>query len=128
MSCWHCFPVCPTGVGTRGKFVLSNHKGVNGPRRPVPGAPSSGTRGKLFLSSSRGLMGTRDLCRVPPAAVRHGRGVRQRPGTVPCGDCRRVLWGQYSRKIRFIEKSGVQDEGVFMWLNIVLNDTQVAYP
>ena len=56
-------------------------------------------------------MVTGDLCQVPPAAVRHRRGARQRSGMEPCGDCRRVLWGQYSGKIRFIEKSGVQDEG-----------------
>ena len=36
-------------------------------------------------------MGTGDLCRLPLAAVRHGR-VRQTSGTVPCGDCRMVLW------------------------------------
>ena len=38
----------------------------------------------------------------------------QNSGTGPCGDCRGVLWlpgprGQYSEKIRFIEKPGVQD-------------------
>ena len=61
-------------------------------------------------------MGTGDLCRVPPAAVRHGR-AGQSSGTGSCGDCRRVPWvpgpqGQYSGIIRFIEKPGVQDEGV----------------
>ena len=60
-------------------------------------------------------MGTCDLSRVPLAAVRHGR-ARQSSGTGPCGYCRRVLWvsgpaGQYSGKIRFIEKPGVEDEG-----------------
>ena len=34
----------------------------------------------------------------------------------PCGDCRRVLWvpgprGQYSGKICFIDKAGIQDYG-----------------
>ena len=61
-------------------------------------------------------MGTGDLCRVPPAAV-HPGSARQCSGTGPCGYCRRVLWvpgppGQYSGKIHFIEKPGVQDEGV----------------
>ena len=77
-------------------------------------------------------MGTGDLCRVPLAAVHHGR-ARQISGTGPCGYCRRVLWvaypevkvqvrdlvrvvcivapfaprGQYSGKIRFIEPQGV---------------------
>ena len=35
----------------------------------------------LFIEP-QGLMGTGDLCRVPPAAVRHGKGSRQRSGTV----------------------------------------------
>ena len=52
---------------------------------------------------------------MPLAAVRHGR-ARQSSGTGPCGYCRRVLWvpghvGQYSGKIHFIEKPGVEDEG-----------------
>ena len=50
----------------------------------------------------------------------------------PCGDCRRVLWvpdsrGQYSRKICFIEKRGVQDD----WGRHVVKhsfDTRQAYP
>ena len=59
---------------------------------------------------------TGDLYRVPQAAVCHGR-ARQNSGTGPCGDCRRVLWvpgprSQYSGKIRFIEKPGVQNKGV----------------
>ena len=87
-SCGYCCTLCPTGGRCPGKFVLS---------------------------SPREKMGTGDLCRVPPAAVRHGR-ARQTSGTGPCGDCRRVLWvpgprGQYWGKIRFIEKPGVQDEG-----------------
>ena len=54
------------------------------------------------------------MCRVPLAAVRHGR-ARQTSESGPVGDCRRVLWvpgpwGQCSGKIRFIEKRGVQDE------------------
>ena len=74
-----------------------------------------GTRGKFVLSSPRGEMGPKDVCRVPQAVVRHGR-ARQTSESGPCGDCRRVLWvpgprGQYSGKIRFIEKRGVQDEG-----------------
>ena len=64
--------------------------------------------GKILFIETLGVKGTGDLWRVPRAAVRHGSGARQRLGTVPCGDCRRVLWGQYSEKIRFIEKSGVQ--------------------
>ena len=69
-------------------------------------------------------MATGDLCRVLPEAVHPGR-ARQCSGTGPCGYCRRVQLvpgprGQYSEKIRFIEKPGVQDEGVAMWLNVVL--------
>ena len=82
----------------------------------APFAPmGAGTRGKFVLSSPRGEMGPGDARRVPLAAVRHGR-ARQTSESGPCGDCRRVLWepgprGQYSGKIRFIEKYGVQDEG-----------------
>ena len=52
---------------------------------------------------------------MPPAAVRPGR-ARQCSGTGPCEYYRRVLWvpgplGQYSVKICFIEKPGVQDKG-----------------
>ena len=59
-----------------------------------------------------------------PAAVRYGRAM-QSSGTGSYRDCRRVLWeavlwGQYSGKIRFIEKPGVQDERIATWLNIVL--------
>ena len=61
-------------------------------------------------------MGTGDLCRVPPAAV-HPEGARGCSGTGLCGNCRRALRvpgtrGQYSGKISFIEKHGIQDEGV----------------
>ena len=54
-------------------------------------------------------MGTGDLCRVPPAAVRHG-GARQCSGAGECGECR-TLWipDQCSGKIRFIDKPGLQD-------------------
>ena len=83
-----------------------------------------GTRGKFVPSSPRVEMGPEHVCRVPLAAVRHGR-ARQTSESGPCGDCRRVLWvpgpwGQYSGKIRFIEKRGVQDEGFAMLLNVVL--------
>ena len=72
-------------------------------------------RGKFVLSSPRGEMGQGDVCRVPLAAVRHGR-TRQTSESGLCGDCRRGLWvpgprGQYSGKIRFIEKRGVEIEG-----------------
>ena len=76
-------------------------------------------------------MGTGDLCRVPPAAV-HPRRARQCPGTGPCGYCRRVMWvpgpqGQYSGKICFIEKPGVQDEGR-LHVTKRSSDPGVAYP
>ena len=71
-------------------------------------------------------MGTGDLCRVPPAAVHPGR-ARQCSGTGPCGYCRRVLWGPYSGKIRFIEKPGTQDEGV-RHVAKRSSDPRVAYP
>ena len=53
-------------------------------------------------------MGTGDLCRVPPAMVRHAR-ARQSSVTGPCGDCRKIPYvpgprGQCSGKIRFVEK------------------------
>ena len=56
-----------------------------------------------------------DVCRVPLAAVRHGR-AGQTSESGRYWDCRKMLWvagpwGQYSGKIRFIEKRGMQDEG-----------------
>ena len=39
--CGNCCPLYPKGVGTRGKYF--EPQGVNGHRRPVPGAPSGGT-------------------------------------------------------------------------------------
>ena len=71
------------------------------------------------------------MCRVPPAAARHGR-ARQSSGTGPCGDCRGVLripgpWGQYSGKIRFIEKPVVQDYGR-RHVAKRSSDPRVAYP
>ena len=76
-------------------------------------------------------MGPGDLCRVPPATVHHGR-ARQSSGTGPCGYCRRVLWvpgpaGQYSGKIRFIEKPGIQDEGG-RHVDKRISDPRVAQP
>ena len=89
------------------------------------------TWGKFVLSSPWEKMGTGDLCRMPQAAVHHGR-ARQTSGTGPCGDCRLVLWvtgprGQNSEKIRFIEKHGVQDEG---GLHVAKrsSDPRQAYP
>ena len=77
-------------------------------------------------------MGTGDLCRVPSTAVLPGR-ARQCSGTGPRGYCRRVLWvpgprGQYSGKIRFIEKPGVQDEGGGHHVAKHSSDPRVAYP
>ena len=71
---------------------------------PVPGAPSSGS------------------LRESQAKFRDG----------PCGDCRRVLWipgprVQYSGKIRFVAKPGVQDyEGRHVAKRS--SDPWVAYP
>ena len=75
-------------------------------------------------------MGPGDLCRVPPAAVHHGR-ARQSSRTGPCGDCRRVLWvpgpwGQYSGKIRSNENPGYKTRGVAKELNIVLTPGKLA--
>ena len=50
--------------------------------------PWAGTRGKFVLSSPRGEIGLGDVCRVPLAAVRHGR-AGQTSESGLCGDCRR---------------------------------------
>ena len=72
-------------------------------------------------------MGPGDVCRVPIAAVRHGR-ARQTLESGLCWDWGKVLWvpgqsGQYSGKIRFIEKPGVQDES-----DRHISDPREAYP
>ena len=83
----------------------------------VPFSPlGAGTRGKSVLSNPRGKVGTGGVCRVSLALVRHGR-ARQTSEPGPCGDCSRVLWvpgprGQHSDKNSFIEKRGVQGDGV----------------
>ena len=82
---------------------------------PPFASQGAGTRGKFVSSSPNEKMCTGNLCRMLQAAEHTGR-ARQTSGTGPCGDCRRVLWvpgpwGQYSGKIRFIEKRGVQNEG-----------------
>ena len=99
----------------------------------APFAPMGArTRGKFVLSSPRGEMGPGGARRVPLAAVLYGR-ARQTSESGPCGDCRMVLWetgprDQYSGKILFIEKCGLQDElGVAILLNVVLTPRQ-AYP
>ena len=57
----------------------------------APFAPLGlGSRGNFVLSSPRGEMVPGDVCRLPPAAVRHGR-ARQSSGTGMCGDCKKVL-------------------------------------
>ena len=94
-SCGYCCSLCPAGVSIFGEKSFYLAPGCKG-----------------------------DLYRVPQAAVHHGR-ARQSSGTGPCGYCRRVLWvpdprGQYSGKIHSIEKPGVQDKGVVMWLTVVL--------
>ena len=73
--------------------------------------------GKIRFIEPRGggRIGRGDVCRVPLGAVRHGR-ARQTSESGPVGDCRSVLWepgpwGQYSGKIRFIEKHEDQNEG-----------------
>ena len=85
--------------------------GIVAPFAPV----GAGTLGKFVLSSPKRGMGPGDARLVPLAAIRHRR-ARQTSEWGSCGDCRRVLWepgpwGQYSGKIRFIEKYGVKDEG-----------------
>ena len=107
MSSGYCCLLCPSGVQYSGKIRLIEPQGVNGYRRPVPGvssAPCSGTP------------------REGQAEFRDG----------PYGDCIRVLWVpgprvQYSGKIRFVEKPGVQ---VYEGRQVAKrsSDPRVAYP
>ena len=85
----------------------------------VPG-PRSQYSGKIRFFEKSGVQDEWDrhvaeLSSESQAAVRHGSSM-QSSGTGPCGVCRSVLWvpdprGQFSKKIRFIEKHGVQDDG-----------------
>ena len=73
-------------------------------------------------------MGTGELCRVPPSSGTY----RESQVMFRDGYCRRVLCvpdprGQYSGKIRFIEKPGVQDEGG-RHVAKRSSDPRVAYP
>ena len=84
----------------------------------------AGTRGKFVLLSSREKMGTGDMCRVPLAAVRHGRARQnQRRDLVGIveGSCGYRARGVSIRgKFVLSKKPEVQDEGVAIWLNVVL--------
>ena len=87
--------------------------GIVAPFAPMGAEPGEKS---FYRAPAQGKNRPVDLCRVPLAAVRHGRAI-QTLESGPCGDCRRILWVpdpwcQYSGKIRFIEKRGVQDEGV----------------
>ena len=78
-------PFAPRG-SVFGNICFIEPQGLIGHKRPVLGVIGSGTQGRA----------------------------RQSSGVRPCGDCRMVLWepvprGQYSGKIRFIHKAGVQD-------------------
>ena len=91
----------------------------------APFAPlGAGTRGKFVLSSPRGEVGQGDVCRVPLAAVRHGR-ARQTSESGPCGDCRRGC-GYRARGVsirgKFVlsRNVGYKSRGVAKLLNIVL--------
>ena len=83
-------PFALLGMGTRKIFVLASPRGGgNGTRRRVPGAPSNGMpQERQTQFRDRTVWG---LCRGPVST-----GPR----------------GLFLGKIRFIEKSGVQDLGV----------------
>ena len=76
-----------------GEICFVEPHGINGHRRPVPGAPSSGT-----VRESRAKFRNR-----------------------PCGDCRRVLWvpdprGQYSGKFVLSRNAGYKTRvGGTLW-------------
>ena len=78
--------------------------------------PSShGVFGENRFIEPQKVLGTGDLCRVPPASIRHGR-ARQSSGTGPCGDCRKVLRvpglrGHCSGKSFYRETRGTRREG-----------------
>ena len=102
-------------MSIRGKFGRCRQSSGTGPWGIVVGTV---LRRNSFYRQTWGTR--RGGCHVAkrssdsPTTVRHGR-AKQCSGTQPCGDCRRVMWvpgpqSQYSGKIRFIEKPGVQDE------------------
>ena len=68
-------------------------------------------------------MGSEDLCCVPSAAVGHGK-ARQRSGTGPCGEFRRVLWVPSPRRPHWGKSvlwrnPGYNTRAVAMWLNVL---------
>ena len=84
----------------------------------------SGIRGKLFYRAP-GDKWVQETCAECPQQ----RYIPGEPDNVQGRDryCRRVLWGPYSGKIRFIEKHGVQDEGA-RHVSKRSSDPRVAYP
>ena len=104
-SCGYCCPLCHTGGRYPGKIIFNEPLEVNGHRRSVPGAPSIGTSRESQANFKDGAV----------------------------WGCRKVQWvpgprGQYSGKIRFVEKSGLQDEGLAMWLNVILTPPPRSLP
>ena len=78
--------------------------------------PACQYSGKIcFIQNLGTRRGGRHVAKHSSDTPPQGR-ARQSSGTGPCGECIRGMWvpgprGQYSGKIRFIEKPGVQDDG-----------------
>ena len=103
-SCGFCCPLCPTGNGTRGKFVLSNPCG-NSAEEACAGCPYQRYATGVPVKA-QGL----DLIGI-------AKGSSGVPGPR----------GQYLGKIRFYRDPGVQDEGG-RHMAKRSSDSRVAYP
>ena len=100
---WVLLPLLLHGSQYSGTIRFIEPKGVNGHRRPVPGAPSSGTPRESQAKSRDGTVW----------------GLQNGPW-VPCPR------DQYPGEIRFIEKHGVQDKGD-RHVAKSISDPRVAY-
>ena len=91
----------------------------------APFAPRGSVFGELRCIEPRGQMGTGDLCRVLPAAVRHGR-ARLSSGAGAWGSVDGSC-GDRARRVSILGKfvlsrnPGYKNRGIAMWLNVVLN-------
>ena len=97
-NCGDCCPLCPTGVGTRGKFVLSSSGGGGGDKETCAGCPK-----QRYATGQLGKVQGRDRVGI----LERSCGYRARGVSIRGNSFYRRTWG-------------TGRGGIAMWLNVVL--------